>query len=381
MKELYPLIVYGEKDPFLKYGYALEAAQMALKFGVTTIRDTFGPLPNCSPSATPSRAVSSSGRAAGAGDILGWSGGMYCAPTPRLPSTDVVRLLSGHSSRRRRVDAALSGLRPQIINRYLDLGVDFIKFGETTEGPVALRISSSLPGYNGQSSKRRTSAGSRSTSISSSAEGHLLAAEAGVDLITHTGLLSQDCPMSGPSARDRGSSVALHEWSTGPMRKWLEAQASLRRRRIARWSPNWEAGVANRQRRQPGRLSGVFGGQRVSARCERPALQRCQAIRKCTIAWDGCRADAVPEITGRSNVPGFVNPDGRSTPIPGSAHPRDRGLVELGMTPGEAIVAATATGNGYRKIRDLVPSRSGIADLLVLGPIRWPTSATSGSSI
>ena len=45
MEELFPLLLYGEPNPILKYGYALEAAQMALKFGVTTIRDTYGPLP------------------------------------------------------------------------------------------------------------------------------------------------------------------------------------------------------------------------------------------------------------------------------------------------------------------------------------------------
>lgn len=44
-EELFPLLLYGEKGAFKKYSYALEAAQLALKYGVTTVRDTYGPLP------------------------------------------------------------------------------------------------------------------------------------------------------------------------------------------------------------------------------------------------------------------------------------------------------------------------------------------------
>jgi imidazolonepropionase-like amidohydrolase len=212
---------------------------------------------------------------------------------------------------------------------------------------------------------------------SSSAEGHLLAAEAGVDLITHTGLLSQELSDEVvQTLRDRGVICGLFtSWSTGPMRRWLESQASPPAASDSAMVADLRRQVwPNRQRRQLAPLSGVFGGQSTfPLNVKTWRYNDAKLIRgRCTIAVGTDAAPTPwPEITGTGpGVPGFINPDRPFYADPGiGTILAIEGLVELGMTPGEAIVAATAHGAlATGKAAELGTIAVGkLADLLVLG--------------
>jgi len=83
MKELYPLSCTGRRS-FLKYGYALEAARWRSKFGVTTIRDTFGPLPTLLALPDAIARGELGGPGCSRGRYPGWAG-EYCAPDAAPP--------------------------------------------------------------------------------------------------------------------------------------------------------------------------------------------------------------------------------------------------------------------------------------------------------
>ena len=116
----------------------LEAAQMQLRYGVTTVRDSYGALHALI--ASPRRHAS--GEAIGprmlvAGNIVGWGG----------PVFGVVRLIGGarsvavrgavhrlhHAGHGRGADVDMYPDELRVaINKYLDKGPDFIKYGGTS---------------------------------------------------------------------------------------------------------------------------------------------------------------------------------------------------------------------------------------------------------
>ena len=172
----------------------LEAAQIQLRYGVTTVRDSYGVLgPLTQVRAAIAQGTATGARILAAGNIVGW-GGPYSVSFSLTPQTGLTRFQEEMN------DAIAQGagenlfdLTPEelrmAINRYLDKGPDFLKYGGTSHfseptyigfSPAAQKVMVE------EAHKRGLVAETHSTTI----EGMRLSVEAGIDLIQHPEVLS-----------------------------------------------------------------------------------------------------------------------------------------------------------------------------------------------
>ncbi len=172
----------------------LESAQIQLKYGVTTVRDSYGVLP-------PLRAVrdriergeAMGSRILAAGNIVGW-GGPFSITFSLIPEegltpfqermNDLVAQGAGEDL----MDMTPSELRVAI-NAYLDRGVNFVKYGGTghTSMPTLIGFSPEAQKVLVEETHRR---GLVAETHSTTLEGLRLSIEAGVDLVQHPEILS-----------------------------------------------------------------------------------------------------------------------------------------------------------------------------------------------
>jgi imidazolonepropionase-like amidohydrolase len=210
---------------------------------------------------------------------------------------------------------------------YLAKGVDVVKYGGTSHF-----IRPSLIGFS-PAQQRAIVETAHENNIAvqthaTSLEGLRLAVEAGLDLIQHPELMARDLPdtlvrqivKSGAYCGIRANYLTGEEWK----RQLAARQAA--QRRVAALPPATTS--AERWRR----FDAVGEGEEIQRRnAERLIRAGCPV----TIATDVFLGDA---------------PEFRRTPKPDTAEPgigsilAIEGLVELGMTPGQAIVAATRNG-------------------------------------
>ena len=134
--------IYSGLENFARYQdrfteVVVEAAQQHLKVGVTTIRDSYGMI---APLAA-AREAFRSGREVGprllfAGNIVGWGGPWSFSFTGRPPENLGLLQEQMQDAITRGGGEELVNMEPDslrtAINRYLDLGVDFLKFGGTS---------------------------------------------------------------------------------------------------------------------------------------------------------------------------------------------------------------------------------------------------------
>lgn len=369
LKELFPLVAFGQPDAIVDHGYALEAAQMALKAGVTTIRDSYGPLP---PLLTLRDRIAR-GEAIGprlqvAGDIIGWNGGPDGCNGDRPIDESWCDYFSGYVH----VGVELTTMYPdQVrarINQYLDLKPDFIKIGITSHGyrPVNLTFSPRVARAIVEEAHRR---GLKVDVHSSSAEGILAAVDAGADLITHAGILGRQEISDEIVAilREKQITCALFtNFSVGPAARMAEkppgtaADSSNGTEAIAR--EIWP--FRDRRERLPRTAAQRYrdGGGPIDVEMLR--RNDAKLIKGgCRIAVGTDNAPTIwPELASfRGPMPDFNDP-GIGTLI------AVEGLVTLGMTPGDAIVAATKHGAmAAGKLDQLGTLEVGkLADLLLL---------------
>jgi imidazolonepropionase-like amidohydrolase len=369
LKELFPMMLFGEPNAIVKYGYALEAAQMALKFGVTTVRDTYGPLPPL----LELRDAIARGDLIGprlqvAGDIIGWNGGSDGCHGDRPIDRQWCDYLRAYTQ----VGVELTTMYPEEVRRaidaYLDKGPDFIKFGMTSHGyrQVNITFSPRVQRVIVDAAHRR---GLKVDVHTSNAEGMLLAAEAGVDVITHAGILGRQ-EVSDEIVRvlrDHHTICALFtNFSVGPVSKLLAR------------APAAPAGG-------PDPVAEAVK-EMWPYRDRHDRLPRATAAREGEFSYDidmmrrndkklidgGCiiavGTDAAP--TAWPEISEYVGTDRPFFADPGVATViAIEGLVTLGMTPGAAIVAGTKHGAmAAGKLDQFGTLEVGkLADLLILG--------------
>ena len=152
MEDLFVASLYqNRRDLPYTEGFALEAAQMAVKAGVTTIRDTYGPLPLLLQlrDAITRREVLGP-RLQVAGDIIGWGGPHHAGGgnLPFTPPTPIEEQFNDYFHGWAPTGIELTVMEPdevrKAINAYLDLKPDFIKIGVTSHAyqpPVSLTFS------------------------------------------------------------------------------------------------------------------------------------------------------------------------------------------------------------------------------------------------
>ena len=356
--------VYGNparRDTSAKYSdrneeLALEFAQRHLKVGVTTIRDSYGVLP----ALLAVRDRIERGEAAGprmlvAGNILGW-GGPFSLTFSLTKESDLTMFqekwndLLAQDAGEELLDMTPEELRASI-RRYLDKGVDFLKYGGTSHF-----MRPSLIGFSPRAQKVIVEEGHRRGKIvethATSSEGLRLAVEAGIDLIQHPELMSRDMPDDLVQLIVRRGTLCGMRANvlTGEVRrKQLEKRANAQAR-LAKEPP----AVTSAERYR--RLEALGEGDEIARRnAERLVKAGCRV----TIATDNYLGDA-PEYRRAPKPP-------EQEPGLGSLHAIE-GLVELGMSPLQAITAATRNGAaaaGMEKELGTI-ERGKIADFILL---------------
>ena len=316
----------------------LEAAQLQLKHGVTTVRDSYGLL-------MPLVAVRdqiNSGNAVGprilaAGNIVGW-GGPYSVSFSLIREqgltlfqeqvNDEVSQGAGEDL----VDMEPEELRIAI-GKYLDKGPDFIKYGGSAHFARPAMIGFSPEAQKvivEEAHKRNKGAETHSTTIDSLR----LSIDAGVDLIQHPELLG---PREMPDwlvkiIADRKIVCSMLS-NTISGEAWKKAMKD-RDEAVAKRADD-------KQKPQRDRTSAELRQRAVDDAIElqmrrKNAQKLIAAGAVVTIGTDNYWA-AAPEFTRAGTKPDTQN-HGIGSII------AIEGLVELGMTPGQAIVAATRNG-------------------------------------
>jgi imidazolonepropionase-like amidohydrolase len=357
------LTVYGQpsrRDTSAKYGdrneeLALEVAQRSLKAGVTTLIDSYGVLP---PSIIVRDRIDR-GEAVGsrlllAGNILGW-GGTFSLTFSLTKESDLSYFqekwndLMAQDMGEEIMDMTPDELRIAM-HAYLAKGVNVIKYGGTSHflRPSLIGFSPAQQAVIVEEAHKK---GVPVQTHATSPEGLRLAVEAGIDLIQHPELNSRDLPDSLiREIVERKTLCGMRSnMFTGAARQRHLAQRADAEARIAKMPPP---------------TTGAEKWRRFEMLGEMDDIQYRNARR---LIAAGCRVTPATDV--------FLGdaPEFRRTPKTDEAEPgigtirAIEGLVELGMTPMDAIVAATRNGAASAGFPDLGTIESGkIADLVLL---------------
>jgi imidazolonepropionase-like amidohydrolase len=361
--------IYSGIENFARYqdrftDVAIEAAQRHLKVGVTTIRDSYGMIAPLKAA----REAFRSGKAVGprlqfAGNIVGWGGPWSFSFTGRPPENLSLLQEQMNDAITRGGGEELVNMEPDslkaAINRYLDNGVDFLKFGGTAHFGYPIFI-----GFSERAQKVIVDAvhtrGLVAETHSTTPEGLRVSLIAGVDLVQHPEVL--DVPMSDELVKmfvDRGvvcgmlsNTMTGKPWQEYSKRRTREDSARIARADSARLLTGQRQRTEAELRRDRGEVG--LGIRRENA--------------KKLIAGGCITAIATDNYLG-------LAPEFRRDPKPDWQEPglgslaAIEGLVELGMTPMQAITAATKNGAlASRMLKDYGTIEAGkSADILLLG--------------
>lgn len=349
---------------------ALEAAQMHLKHGVTHVRDSYGQLPQL----IEVRDAIAAGREVGprmqvAGNIVGW-GGAFSVTFSLIADSDLSlweEQFSDHLAQGAGED--LMDMYPEelrvAINDYLDKGVDFVKYGGSSHWsyPTMIGFSPEAQRVIVEETHRR---GLVAETHATNPESLRLAVEAGIDLIQHPEVLAGR-PYSEElltQIRERGVICSmLVNTITGAAWEQHLADVAAAEQRLASEGKSAEWG---RLRRPVEREKTSF-----ELRRERNALGHGNAMRRQNAK---SLIDAGCIVTlGTDNFPAadiqFLREPKPIWQEPGiGTLMAIEGLVELGMTPSDAIVAGTRNGAiAARGLDDFGTIEAGkFADLVLL---------------
>lgn len=351
----------NRRDTSVKYAdrneeLAIEFVQRQLKAGVTTIRDSYGLLP-------PLIAVRdriARGEVAGprmlvAGNIVGW-GGPFSLTFSLSKESDLSLFqekwndLIAQGAGEELVDMTPEELRVAI-RAYLDKGVDFVKYGGTSHNarPSLIGFSPRQQAVIVEETHKR---GHMVDTHATTPEGLRLAVEAGTDVIQHPELNSRDLPddLIALIIKRHALCAMRANMVTGDLRK---AQMKRRADALARLASAPAPQTTAEQRRRAAETGEDEEIQRRNA--ERLIRAGCEV----TIATDNYLGDA-PEFRRAPKPPEQEPGEGSLRAI--------EGLVELGMTPMQAIVSATRNGaHAAGMAKDLGTIEQGkIADLILL---------------
>ncbi len=342
----------------------LEAAQIDLAHGITTVRDSYGMLRPL----THVRDLIAAGTAVGpriqaAGNIVGWSGPYSVSFSLTKPGgltlfqeqmNDEVAQGAGDELMTMTPDQLRSA-----IDAYLDKGPDFIKYGGTShfEEPTYIGFSPEAQRVIVEEAhKRNRGAETHATS----AEGLRIAIDAGIDLIQHPeivdGMEIPDPLVATIRERKIVCSMLVSTITGEAWQKHLKDRDAAVKKRAEQVK---EGALPERARTtfEQRQIDADTGKGLELRRRSAEKLVRAGAV--VTVGTDSYWA-AAPELT---RMPKPHNQDhGTGTIL------AIEGLVELGMTPSQALVAATKNGAiASRDLEDYGTVESGkIADLVLL---------------
>lgn len=341
----------------------VEHAQLHLRHGITTIRDSYGMLgPLLEARDRIARGEVVGPRLLAAGNIVGWGGPWSFTFTGQRQQNLSLFQEQMNDAITRGSGEELMELEPDslraAIGRYLDLGPDFIKFGGTSHfgGPVMIGFSERAQRAIVETTHAR---GKLAETHSTTAEGLRMSLLAGVDLVQHPEVLPDTISDELIALfRERGvvcsmlaNTITGKVWEEYAKRREAE---SKRRAESARDTTALE-----------------LDRQKTSAELRAAEPDRGMEIRR----ENARRLIAGGCITtiGTDNYLGQA-PEFRRTPKPENQNAgmgsilAIEGLVELGMTPAQAIVAATRNGARAARMEDRLGTLEigKIADILMM---------------
>jgi imidazolonepropionase-like amidohydrolase len=355
VKERYESLVrYALREPEV----VLEAAQIDLKCGVTTVRDSYGlllPLTRVRDEIAGGRAIGA--RILAAGNIVGW-GGPYSITFSLTPDRDLTLFQEqmndevSQGAGEELADMTIAELRVAI-NKYLDKGPDFLKYGGTSHfsqptfigfSPEAQRVIVE------ETHKRNRGVDTHSTSI----EGLRISLLAGVDLVQHPELMT---PRAMPA--DLIELMKQRKVVGGMLVSTITGEAWTKHLKTKEEAGKKFAKEANHPltftelRRKAAELGDDLETRRSNAQT---------LIRSGVLLTPGTDSywGAAPELAREPKPETQDHGIGTILAI--------EGLVELGMTPSQAIVAATKNGaSACRRLNDFGTLEAGkFADLVIL---------------
>jgi imidazolonepropionase-like amidohydrolase len=340
----------------------LEAAQTQLKYGITTVRDSYGML---RPLAAVRDRIAAGGaigpRILAAGNIVGWSG-------PYSVSFSLTRSAGLTLFQEQMNDEIAQGAGEELmlmtpselgaaIDAYIDKGPDFIKYGGTSHFAEPTFI-----GFSPEAQRtivERGHARNRMVEIhSTSPEGLRLSLDAGVDGIQHPELLD---------GRTLGDDLVRRIADTRIVCSMLVNTIT---------GEAWEKHLKDRAEAEKKQAE----ADKKSPARTRTTLEERQRANDLGIGLEVRRANAQTLIKAGALVTvGTDNYWAAASELSRTPKPQTQdhgigtilgieGLVELGMTPSQAIVAATRNGataaRGLAQFGTIEPGK--LADLLVL---------------
>jgi imidazolonepropionase-like amidohydrolase len=319
----------------------LEASQMQLKHGVTTVRDSYGVLePLLRVRDAVARGEVIGARMLVAGNIVGW-GGPFSISFSLIPEKNLSPFQEQmNDAIAQGVGEELMDLGPEelraAIDAYLDKGPDFIKYGGTSHfsNPTFIGFS---PEAQRVIVERAHARGKVAETHSTTAEGLRLSVEAGIDLIQHPEHIDPrelpDPLVSLIRQREVICSMLTNTYTGEAWEKHLKKKQEAEKKRAEAEKERARLPERPRTRAELRREREELDLDLDVARTNAQKLIRggCRV----TIGTDNYRA-AAPEF---ARTPKAENQDhGIGSVI------AIEGLVELGMTPAQAIVSATRNG-------------------------------------
>ena len=346
------VVRYGDRNEEL----VLEFVQRQLMHGITTVRDSYGELmPLMAVRDRIERGEAVGARMLVAGNIVGW-GGPFSMTFSLMQESDLTLFQAKWNDRiAQGVGEELMDMGPDevgiAINQYLDKGPDFIKYGGTSHfsTPSLIGFSPRIQKVIVDETHKR---GLIAETHATSPEALRMAVEAGIDLIQHPEILSREYPEDllqliverGVLCAMRSNTLAGELWQQHLQQKQA-AQESL----VGAAQPQTSA--EPRQREES--LNLHYEIQRRNA--ERLIRAGCRV----TIATDNYQGRA-PEFRKQAKPVHQEAGVGSIMAI--------EGLVQLGMSESEAIVAATKNGAiAAGRLDELGTIAAGkVADLILL---------------
>ena len=348
----------------------LEAAQLALRRGVTTVRDSYGmllPLVRMRDKIAKGEAVGA--RVLAAGNIVGW-GGPYSISFSLIRGGSLTRFQEemndaiGQGAGEELLVMSPGELRAAI-NAYLDKGPDFVKYGGTSHFQEPTFIGFSPEAQRAlveETHKRNRVAETHATSV----EGLRMAVAAGIDLIQHPEILDgkefPDDLIAQLRAKDVVCSMLVNTMTGEAWKKHLKDKEEVEKKRREALDKDKDKDKDNKPTREKtsAELRKEMDELGVGLELRRSNAQKL--IRggcRVTVGTDNYWA-AAPELQRQRKPEAQDHGIGTIVAI--------EGLVELGMKPAEAIVAATRNGAfAARGLKDFGTLEAGkLADIVVL---------------
>jgi imidazolonepropionase-like amidohydrolase len=358
--------LYNCGDDMIRYesrftDIVVEAAQINLKHGVTTVRDSYGMLKPL----LAARDAINKGDVIGprlyvAGNIVGWGScgsftfeGNFGGNRPKSFFEERMADAMTEGSGEELLNVEPDSLRV-LINKYLDKGVDFLKYGGTTHAffPPALTFSErAAKAIVEEVHKRKLVAETHATSP----EGARIAIMAGIDLMQHPEFVGADFPADLPDPLN-----VVAPMSDSLVRLFVE------RKVVCSIMPGWVTGKHWERSRTTLIAADSAARKKADSLAKLPAhLLRAQttAERQAANFWEkrtawaranaqkliraGCIISVATDQLG-GGAPEFqraaYTTEDSFTDLGAATWKGIEGLVDLGMTPLQALTAATKNG-------------------------------------